>query len=199
MGGLPCRGSSPNGDVMEFCRRCLNCVTRWGPGHSHCPPLKSIPVKGPFHRVGVDILQLPLTSRSNKYIVVFMDYLTKWVEAFPTPVQETTTIANLLIEYIICQHRVPEEFLSDRGTNFLSDLILKLCSIKENQYQCIPPSNQWAHCKAWSPNQLTLMEWNGISNCPFYCPQKRVHYFWYMGTTHDYQLALCWNSCLLWM
>ena len=29
------------------------------------------------HRVAVDILQLPLTSRENKYIVVFMDYFTK--------------------------------------------------------------------------------------------------------------------------
>ena len=70
-----------------------------------------IPVKGPFHRVGVDILQLPLTSSDNKYLVVFIDYLTKWVEAFPTPDQQTTTIANLLIEHIICRHGVPEELL----------------------------------------------------------------------------------------
>ena len=116
-------------DVRKFCRSCLNCVTRRGPGHSHRPPLMPIPVKGPFHRVGVDVLQLPLTSSGNKYVVVFMDYLTKWVEAFPTSDQQTTTIANLLIEHIICRHGVPEELLSDRGTNFLSDLILELCSI----------------------------------------------------------------------
>ena len=115
--------------MRKFCRSCLNCVTRRGPGHSHRPPLMPIPVKGPFHRVAVDVLQLPLTLSGNKYVVVFMDYLTKWVEAFPTPDQQTTTIANLLIEHIICRHGVPEELPSDRGTNFLSALILELCSL----------------------------------------------------------------------
>ena len=58
-----------------------------------------------------------------------LSYLTKWVEAFPTSDQQATTIANLLIEHIICRHGVPEELLSDRGTNFLSDIILELCSL----------------------------------------------------------------------
>ena len=116
-------------DVRRFCRSCLNCVTGRGPGHSHRPPLVPIPVKGPFHRVAVDVLQLPLTSSGNKYVVVFMDYLTKWVEAFPTADQQATTIATLLIEHIICRHGVPGELLSDRGTNFLSDIILELCSL----------------------------------------------------------------------
>ena len=58
-----------------------------------------------------------------------MDYLTKWVEAFPTGDQQASTIASLLVEHIICRHGVPEELLSDRGSNFLSDLILELCSL----------------------------------------------------------------------
>ena len=36
-----------------------------------CP----IPVDGPFHRIVVDVLQLPLTARGNRYVVVFLDYL----------------------------------------------------------------------------------------------------------------------------
>jgi hypothetical protein len=58
-----------------------------------------------------------------------MDYLTKWVEAFPMSDQQASTIARLLVEHIICRHGVPEELLSDRGTNFLSDLMLELCSL----------------------------------------------------------------------
>ena len=52
---------------------------------------------GPFHRVGVDVLQLPLTENGNKYVVVFQDYLTKWVEAFAVPNQTAETIAKLLV------------------------------------------------------------------------------------------------------
>ena len=93
------------------------------------PPLQPIPVLKPFHRVAVDVLQLPLTSNGNKYVVVVMDYFTKWVEAFAVADQQAQTIARLLVENIVCRHGVPQELLSDRGSNFLSDLILEICSI----------------------------------------------------------------------
>ena len=86
-------------------------------------------MKKPFHRVAVDVLTMPLTSRGNRYIVVFMDYFTKWAEAFAVPDQQAPTIARLLVDNIVCRHGVPEELLSDRGANFLSDLILEMCRI----------------------------------------------------------------------
>ena len=46
-------------DVCKHCRSCLTCASRKGPGRAPCPRLQLIPVGGPFHRVGVDILQLP--------------------------------------------------------------------------------------------------------------------------------------------
>ena len=67
-------------DVRHHCRSCLTCATRKGTGKPSRPPLKAIEVGGPFHRVGVDVLQLPLTENGNRHVVVFQDYLTKWVE-----------------------------------------------------------------------------------------------------------------------
>ena len=63
--------------------------------------LQSIPLGGPFHQVGGDILQLPLTESGNRYIVVFLDYLTKWVKAFAIPNQSITTIPKILVEEIL--------------------------------------------------------------------------------------------------
>ena len=116
-------------DVRRFCRGCLPCAAKKGPGRSTCPPLQPIPVGGPFHRVGVDVLQLPLTRNGNRYVVVFLDYLTKWAEAFAVPDQQAETIACLLTEHVISRHGVPEELLSDRGTNFLSELIAEICKV----------------------------------------------------------------------
>ena len=75
------------------------------------------------------MLQLPLTQRGNRYAVVFVDYLTKWVEAFAVPDQTADTIARLLVERVVCVHGVPEQLLSDRGSNFLSDLVRSVCSL----------------------------------------------------------------------
>ena len=114
-------------DVKRHCRACLTCATRKGTGRAFKPPLQPIPVGGPFHRVGVDVLQLPLTESGNQYVVIFLDYLTKWVEAFAVPDQSAITIAKLLVEEIFCRHGAPEHLLSDRGANFLSNLIQDVC------------------------------------------------------------------------
>ena len=71
-------------------------TTRKGRRATFKPQLKPIPV-GPFHTVAVDVLQLPLTSSGNKYVLMCMDYLMKWVEAFPMADQNAETVAMLFV------------------------------------------------------------------------------------------------------
>ena len=118
-------------DVRKHCHSCLTCATRKGVGRATHPPLQSIPVGGPFHCVGVDILKLPLTYDGNQYVLVLVDYLTKWVEAFPLKDQKAETVARVMVEEVICRHGAPEQLLSDRGSNFLSGLICRLLQMKK--------------------------------------------------------------------
>ena len=55
--------------------------------------------------------------------VVFIDFLTKWLEVYPVADQTTLTIAKLLVEKFIPRHGVPRELLSDRESAFLSKLM----------------------------------------------------------------------------
>ena len=58
---------------------------------------------GPFQRVAMDILgPLPVTERGHKYVLVLGDYFTKWVEAFPMPNMEASTVANLFVAHFVC-------------------------------------------------------------------------------------------------
>ena len=109
-------------DICSWCKACLTCATRHV-GRAVRPPLVPIPVSGPFDRIGVDVVQFPKSKKGNKYAIVFIDYLTKWVEVFPTADQSALTIAHLLVEEIISQHGVPKELLSDHGAAFLSKLM----------------------------------------------------------------------------
>ena len=77
----------------------------------------------PFQIMGMDILcDLPKTDSGNTSIVLFTDYYTKWVEAFPMPNMETITVAGKLISGVICRHGAPERIISDRGSNFTADV-----------------------------------------------------------------------------
>ena len=109
----------------------MPCATRMGPGVKTRPPLQPILVGGQFHRVAVDVLTLPHTTRGNRYVVVFVDYLTKWPEAFPTADHTAETIAQLLVDHINCRHGVPVELLSDRGPDFMSNLFERFVSLQE--------------------------------------------------------------------
>ena len=61
--------------------------------------------------------------------MVFVDYLTKWVKAYPTTSQLSETITRLLINHIVCRHGVPAELLSDCGANLLLSLVMDLCEL----------------------------------------------------------------------
>ena len=115
-------------DISKWCQSCLVCATRY-PGRAVHPPLTPIPVEGPFHRVGVDVIQFITSHDGNRYAVVFTDYLTKWPEVFATKDQTALTIAKLFVQEIICRHGVPCQLLSDRGPAFLSYLMTEICGL----------------------------------------------------------------------
>ena len=112
-------------DIDSWARACQICASR-SVGKPLHPSLVPLPVGGPFDRVGVDVVQLPTSRKGNKYAVVFIDYLTKWPEVYPTRDQSSLTIARLLVEHIIPQHGVPSQLLSDRGATFLSKIMFEL-------------------------------------------------------------------------
>lgn len=71
----------------------------------------------------MDVVKLPRSRAGNQYAVVFINYLTKWPEAFAVPDQSAATIAKLLVEEVVARHGVPAELLSNRGAAFLSGLM----------------------------------------------------------------------------
>ena len=83
-------------DVEHWVKSCVEC------SNSKRASLLPIPVAGAFDGVAVDVLgPFPPSSKGSRYIVVFSDYLTRWVEAFPVASVEATVISRLLNDEII--------------------------------------------------------------------------------------------------
>ncbi|GBM79542.1 Retrovirus-related Pol polyprotein from transposon 412 [Araneus ventricosus] len=80
--------------------------------------------------MALDILgPLPVTTKGNRYVLVLMDYFTKWPEAIPIPDQEASTVAEELVRAWISRYGVPKILHSDQGTNFNSALFTELCKL----------------------------------------------------------------------
>ena len=99
-------------------------------------------ISSPFHCVSIDIVgPLPKSFHSNQYIIVAIDYFTKWVEALAVNNISSITTALFIYNYIISRHGCPYSILSDNGKNFIADTIktlLKLMGI--NQIFTVPYS-----------------------------------------------------------
>ena len=116
-------------DIIEFCRSCPQCSIVAGSGKTPKPPLHPIPVDRVFQIIGVDVMELPKTSRGNNFVVVFQDFLTKFPLVFPVPDQKSERLARLLVEQVVPLFSVPEALLSDRGANLLSHLMTDVCQL----------------------------------------------------------------------
>ena len=80
--------------------------------------------------LGVDLMgPFPRSSRQNVYLLVFVDYYSKWVELFPLRRATAESISQILIKDILTRWGVPDYLLSDRGSQFVSEVLDETCKI----------------------------------------------------------------------
>ena len=68
----------------------------------------------------------PETSRGNKYLIVAMDYFTKWVEVVPTKDATAQTVAEVVMRDLISRFGTPETIHTDQGKAFKATLVKEL-------------------------------------------------------------------------
>ncbi|GJX03769.1 reverse transcriptase domain-containing protein [Tanacetum coccineum] len=88
-------------------------------------PQNSIQVCEIFDVWGIDFMGPFPSSRGNKYILVAVDYLLKWVEAKAFPTNDARVIVKFL-KYLSVRFGTPKAIISDRGTHFCNDQFAKI-------------------------------------------------------------------------
>ena len=101
---------------------------------------------GPFMKWGIDFMTCnPPSSRGHGYIIVAVDYFTKWAKAMPTfnNTGQTTTLFSF--NHVIARFGVPQAIVTDHGKHFrnhmMSELIAKLGLSHDNSTPYYPQSN----------------------------------------------------------
>jgi len=113
-------------DVREYIKQC-DAYQKANPATlKSIPELKSVSVvKQVFKQIGVDIMSLPEVD-NMKYIVVAIDYFSKWSEARALTDKSAESVARFLYDDIICRHGCPLIHITDQGREFLNELIFEL-------------------------------------------------------------------------
>ena len=92
----------------------------------HVPPSKlhALTSPWPFSVWGVDVIgKVSLKSSSgHEYVLVAIDYFTKWVEAASYASLTAAKVAKFIRSHIICRYRTPHKLISDRGVHFRGEV-----------------------------------------------------------------------------
>ena len=91
--------------VAQYCSQCVVCQQAKLPTPTPAP-MTNVPIGGPWQMLAADILEVPISRHHNRYLLVFMDYFTKWAEAIPLRDQTAASISAAVIE-ICCSFGVP--------------------------------------------------------------------------------------------
>ena len=67
---------------------------------------------------GIDFMGPFLNSFGNQFILVAVDYVSKWVEAGPTKTNDNKVVVKFLKENIFSQFGTPRAIISDNGSHF---------------------------------------------------------------------------------
>jgi hypothetical protein len=83
----------------------------------------------PFAKWGVDIVgPMPVGKGGQKFLVVAVDYFTKWAEAEALAAITTTNITSFLWKSVVCRFRIPHAFVTDNDKQFDCEPFRKWCS-----------------------------------------------------------------------
>ncbi|RMB95972.1 hypothetical protein DUI87_27557 [Hirundo rustica rustica] len=90
--------------------------------------LRKVPLGGreialrPFQSIQIDFTEMP-PVQGYKHLLVIIDHLTHWVEAFPTRKETADVVIKTLLEQIIPRYGLINNIDSDRGPHFTARIL----------------------------------------------------------------------------
>ncbi|GJY88363.1 reverse transcriptase domain-containing protein [Tanacetum coccineum] len=119
-------------DARKLIRECNNCQVHRPVPRNPQQNLNPITSPWPFYKWGIDIAgPFPEGPGKVKFLIVAIDYFTKWIEAKPVATITGNQVKKFVWDNIVCRFGLPGEIISDNGKQFrdnpFKDWCEKLC------------------------------------------------------------------------
>ncbi|XP_039684977.1 uncharacterized protein [Medicago truncatula] len=113
-------------DVHSFISKCDKCQRTGSITKRNEMPLNNILEVEIFDVWGIDFMGPFPSSFGNQYILVAVDYVSKWVEAIASPTNDAQVVIKLFKKVIFPRFGVPRVVISDGRSHFISRHFEKL-------------------------------------------------------------------------
>ena len=148
-------------DCVESIKKCHPCHIFSQKMRAHPAPMFPVIVVSPFTKCRIHFTTCHLaSSRGHCYIIVAVDYFTKWVEAMPTFKDDGETTTLFLFNQIIARFGIPREIATDHGSRFqnkiMSELTSNLGLRQEHSSPYYPQEN--GHMEAVNKSFKTILQ-----------------------------------------
>ena len=115
-------------DIYKYVAACPECQKFKYDNAPTSGPMQLHVVNEPWHTIGMDIMgPFTATARQKRFLLVVVDYFTRWVELFPVRSTTSTEIANIMTNEIFSRYGLPKYIVSDNGPQFVSHLFRNFC------------------------------------------------------------------------
>ncbi|GJS22638.1 reverse transcriptase domain-containing protein [Tanacetum coccineum] len=106
-------------DARDMIRACNDCQVHRPVPRNPQQPLTPITAPWPFYKWGIDIAgPFPEGPGKVKFLIVAMDYFTKWIEAKAVATITGNQVKKFVWDNIVCRFGLPGEIISDNGKQF---------------------------------------------------------------------------------
>ncbi|GKV43252.1 hypothetical protein SLEP1_g50566 [Rubroshorea leprosula] len=116
-------------DALNYVKKCPTCQFNADDIHMPGEMLSSLTSPRPFAQWGVDLLG-PFTKGKGgcTFLVIAVDYFTKWVEAKPLSMTTERKIEEFLLNSILCRFGIPKRIIADNGPQFRAAALRSFCN-----------------------------------------------------------------------
>ena len=113
-------------DAHQFVSTCDKCQRMGNISRKDEPPMHPILEVELFDLWGIDFMGPFPASYNNLYILLAVDYVSKWVEAIPTRTNDAKVVAQFLRSNIFSCFGTPRALITDNGTHFCNKVMDKV-------------------------------------------------------------------------
>lgn len=115
-------------DVFNYVSGCTACQQFKYNNTPMANPMQPHIVTEPWQTLGIDIMgPFPIAKHKKRFLLVIVDYFTRWVELFPMANTTSIEIAQILINEVFTRYGIPQYILTDNGPQFISNSFQETC------------------------------------------------------------------------